>query len=87
MVSSLGHYRLFLAAELKQFSAKVGFRRTIVVEDTMQYIPLTELLATILKNDHFVGLMKDFNQKCVHADPELISHYFHTDTFKNHLFF
>lgn len=47
-----------------RFSAKVGFRRNVVVEDTMQYVPLSELLAAILCNEYYVTLVKNFSRDC-----------------------
>jgi hypothetical protein len=69
-----------------RFSATVGFHRTSVVEDAMQYVSLSVLLASSLCNDYYASMMRDFRLSCFENDPQIMSHFFHTETHKKNQF-
>jgi len=70
-----------------RFSAKLGYRNTVVVSDTMQYIPIEKLLCAILNNCYYATLISNCVVSLANDDPEVISHFFCTQTYKQHPFF
>ncbi len=71
----------------KKYVVARGCRDDVMVEDTMQYIPIETLLAMIMLDSDSANLMSNFKTQCARRDSELIGHYFHTQTCKEHPFF
>jgi hypothetical protein len=71
----------------KKYVAALGRRDEVIVDDTMQYVPLEQLLGMIMLDNKSSKLISDFRKQCCEHDDEIIKHFFHTQTFKQHPFF
>ena len=69
-----------------RFSAKSGFNQVVVVPDNMQYVPIEKLLGTVLRDTNFRLVMANFTTSLKSNDSQVISHFFHTQTYKKHGF-
>jgi len=69
-----------------RFMSKVGYNKTVVVPDTMQYIPVEKLLCALLNDPYYSRLISECGVK-LDRDDDAISHFFHTKTYLQHPFF
>jgi hypothetical protein len=70
-----------------RFSSTRGYSSAVVIEDTMQYVPLGLLLAAVISNDKFRSMMSDFVSQCQTSGSHVITHFFHTCTYRSNKFF
>jgi len=70
-----------------RYVASSGYHVPIVVEDTMQYIPLEKLLGALLVNENCNKIMTHFSHAAKVQNTEVVTHYFDTNSFKQHPFF
>jgi hypothetical protein len=70
-----------------RYSSVLGCDVLTAVEDTMQFIPIDQLLGAILLNRNYRQIMLDFAASLKQQNNGVIRHYFHTDSFKQHPFF
>ena len=70
-----------------RFSSKLGYNENVIVPNTMQYIPMHKLLAAVLNDPYYKSALDAFAAMRKDRDPEIISHFFDTDTYQKHPFF
>ena len=73
-----------------RYVASAGYHVPTVVEDTMQYVPLEKLLGALMLNDQYCKIMTNIGAGTpveTFESNEVVKHYFHSNSYKQHPFF
>lgn len=70
-----------------RYAASAGYHVPRVVEDTMQYVPLERLLGALMLNDRYCQIITNAGDGTSFENNDVVRHYFHTNSFKQHPFF
>jgi hypothetical protein len=70
-----------------RFDAKLGFTKPIVVQDTMQYIPIEKLLGAVLSDPMACKLIEEKQKHASQHENNIISDYSDTESYRQHPFF
>ena len=70
-----------------RFDARSGSTKTIVVQDTMQYVPIEKTLGILLNDETACQLIHEHAKKVSQQKKDRITEYCDTEYFQNHPFF
>lgn len=70
-----------------RFDSKLGFTKVVIVQDTMQYVPIEKLLAIMLNDSKACTLMAEQREYSQTLGNDCVNDFMSTDYYRNHPFY